>query len=347
MPRELLLVGPRNVVLSAYDEPPLAATSVRLRTLFSGISHGTEMLLYRGRAPKFAHQWDGQKRQFDLGQGGVNGEKLPLGYESVARVEAVGPDAEGLAPGDLVWVDAPHRETHVIDLRRPQPYRRFDGGCDPTALTFFALCRVALGAVHDAEPVLGSSAVVCGLGVVGQLCVQLLRRSGVRTIFGIDRDPVRLATARRAGAISIWTEGGDPSSDVKAEFGAVDFAIEASGDYAGLSTAIRCVAPMGRVVVVSSYGNQADGLVLGHEFHRNRITLVSSMTVNGCPSPRAPLWSLERLNQEAAALLSEGSLDTTGLITGILPFSQAADAYRAIDDANTAPLKVIFSYDGE
>lgn len=346
MPRELLLVGPRSVVLSRYDEPPLAATSVRLRTLFSGISHGTEMLLYRGRAPKFAHRWDGQKRQFDLGQGGVNGEKLPLGYESVARVEAVGPDTEGLASGDLVWVDAPHRETHVIDMRRPPPYRRFDAGCDPTALTFFALCRVALGAVHDGEPVLGSSAVVCGLGVVGQLCVQLLRRSGVRTIFGIDRDPARLATAQRAGAIPV-PAGDDPSSAVKAASGAADFAIEASGDYAGLSTAIRCVAPMGRVVVVSSYGNQADGLVLGHEFHRNRITLVSSMTVNGCPSPRAPLWSLERLNQEAAALLAEGSLDTAGLITAILPFGQAADAYRAIDDATAPPLKVIFSYDGD
>ncbi|MGH8013486.1 MAG: zinc-binding dehydrogenase, partial [Candidatus Binataceae bacterium] len=273
--------------MADYADPPLGDSAVLLRTMYSGVSHGTEMLMYRGEAPKFKHHWDQQLRHFDVGRPGVNGKPLAIGYESVARVEAVGRLVQNFAPGDVVWVDAPHRETHVVDTRNPPPLWRFGAVDDPKSLTFFALCRVALGAVHDAEPLLGGSAVVSGLGAVGQLCVQLLRRSGLRTIFAIDRIKERLEIAARAGAIPIHAEDPDPAAKIKDLHGAVDFAIEASGAYSGLALAVRCVAPMGRVVVVSSYGNQSQGLWLGHEFHRNRITLISSMTVNECPHPRA------------------------------------------------------------
>ena len=69
------------------------------------------------------------------------------------------------------------------------------------------------------------------------------------------------------------------------------------------------------------------------------------MTVNGCPHPRAPLWSFERLNGEAAALLAEGRLDVDPLITSLVPFEAAPEAYRAIADATTPPLKTVFQYD--
>jgi threonine dehydrogenase-like Zn-dependent dehydrogenase len=345
MPRELVLLGPQVVALAEYTDPPVMRSTALLKTLFSSVSHGTEILMYRGEAPKFKHRWDKQLRHFDIGKAEENRQPLPMGYETVARVEAVGEEVQGLAPGDLVWIDAPHRQTHVLDTNNAPPYWRFDRACDPKSLTFFALCRVALGAVHDAEPVLGSSAVVCGLGVVGQLCAQLLRRSGVRTIFGIDRYADRLNIAKNQGVIPIQADGPDPAAVIKTSFGATDFAIEASGTYAGLSSALRCVAPMGRVVAVSSYGNQSSGLELGHEFHRNRITLVSSMTVNGCPHPKAPLWSQHRLNCEAAALLSEGSLDIAPLIASVVPFEQAAETYRAIANATVPPLKVVFDYE--
>lgn len=344
MPRELLLVAPRTVTLAEYEPPRLMPTSALLRTVFSAVSHGTEMLLYRGEAPKFLHGWDDRLRHFVPRTPTTPQAPLPLGYESVARVVEVGAEARGLAVGDLVWIDAPHREVHIIDTTRPPPLWRFPEQCDPRSLAFFALTRVALGAVHDAEPVLGGSAVVSGLGVVGQLCGQLLRRAGVRHVFGIDRDPERLALAERFGIIPVLAEPEDPAAAIKRQMPGVDVAIEASGRYAGLASALRCLSPMGRVVVVSSYGNQASGLSLGHEFHRNRITLVSSMTVNGCPHPKAPLWSLERLNQAAADFISDGSLEVLPLITSIVPFQTAPEAYKVIDGQTTPPLKVLFAY---
>ena len=344
MPREIILAGPREIKFSDYVDKPDTPWTARLTTLFSGVSHGTEMLLYRGDAPKFRHRWDAELRHFQHGEG-ANDKPLALGYETVARVDAIGSEVGGLARGDVIWIDAPHRQTHSVDMRAPPPYWRFAGISDYKHATFFALCRVALGAVHDADPVLGSVALVHGMGVVGLLCVQLLRRSGVRTVFALDRSLERLEIARGFGAIPIDTGAGRAAGKIKEQCGGVDFAIEASGAYEGLATAIRCVAPMGKVVVVSSYGNQDTGVHLGHEFHRNRITLVSSMTVNGCPSARAPLWSLDRLNREAAALLCDGSLDIAPMITSLVPFSAAVAAYKAIDNASSPPLKVIFDYD--
>lgn len=343
MPRELLLLAPRRVALCPFEPPPMTPHSVLLRTLFSGVSHGTEMLLYRGEAPKFQHNWDDRLRHF-VPRGSDGNGRMPMGYESVARVEQVGSDVEGLGPGDMIWLDAPHREVHVIDSRRPPPFWRLDDHADPRSLAFLALARVALGAVHDAEPVLGGSAAVCGLGTVGQLCAQLLRRAGCRQVFGIDPDPRRLAIAERSGMIPVPADSVDPAEFIKASMPGVDVGIEASGRYAGLASLLRCVAPMGRLVVVSSYGNQSEGIALGHEFHRNRISVVSSMTMNGCAHPKAPLWTFERLTQEAATLLTEQSVSVIPMITSV-PFASAPEAYRTLEQDAAPPLKILFAYE--
>lgn len=343
VPRELLLLAPGRVALCPFEPPPMTTHSVLLKTLFSGISHGTEMLLYRGDAPKFHHKWDDGLRHFVTRGSEVNGT-LPMGYESVARVQQVGSDVEGLSPGNMIWLDAPHREVHVIDTRRPPPFLRLHDHADPRSLAFLALARVALGAVHDAEPVLGGSAAVCGLGTVGQLCAQLLRRAGARHVFGIDPDPHRLAVAERSGVIPVPADSTDPAAFIKTSVPGVDVGIEASGRYAGLASLLPCVAPMGRLVVISSYGNQSEGIVLGHEFHRNRISLISSMTVNGCAHPKAPLWTFQRLTGEAATLLTEQSLSVIPMVTSV-PFRSAPEAYRMLDQDPAPPLKILFAYE--
>jgi threonine dehydrogenase-like Zn-dependent dehydrogenase len=232
----------------------------------------------------------------------------------------------------------------VIDSRRPPPFWRLDDHANPQSLAFLALTRVALGAVHDAEPALGGSAAVCGLGTVGQLCAQLLLRAGVRNVFGIDPDPLRLALAERSGVIPVPADSSDPAGFIKASVPGVDVAIEASGRYAGLASLVRCVAPMGRVVVVSSYGDQSEGVMLGHEFHRNRISLISSMTVNGCAHPKAPLWTFERLTGEAATLLTEQSLSVIPMVTSV-PFASAPEAYRTLEQDPSPPLKIVLAYE--
>lgn len=124
-----------------------------------------------------------------------------------------------------------------------------------------------------------------------------------------------------------------------------DAAIEASGSYTGLHEAIRCLRVGGRVATVASYHGDQLGLRLGEEYHRNRITLISSMTINGCDQRSHPLWTLDRLNATARQLIVDRVVRTEGLITHRIPFERAAEAYTLITDTPQATIKVVLTYD--
>ena len=344
MPLKLTLIRKQELVFEEYLDSALSPTSILLRTIYSGVSHGSETMLFKGNAPKFEWNWDSEKRHFDRDKF-ENNKSSSIGYESVARVESIGDGIRDWKIGDLVWIDAPHRETHILDLSKPTPYMRFPADTDPKQITLFALSRVSLGGVHDVNPSIGESIGVCGLGVVGLMCIQLLKKAGVRHIVGIDSLESRLSLAENFGALPINYSSVYPAQTIKEKIGSLDAVIETSGSYAGLTTAIKCVSPMGRVAVVSSYGNQSEGIYLGHEFHRNRITLIPSMTINGCTHPKYPLWNLDRLNKEAAHLLTDGTLSTDKLITDIIPFSNAVNAFESILSNPNPPLKILFSYE--
>jgi len=344
MPKELLLISPRKLEFNSYEDLPIGKYSIFLKTIYSGVSHGSETMLYQGKAPKFDYKWSSEFKHFLQGKS-PNNKPLSIGYESVARIEKIGSDVQGWQIGDLVWIDAPHRETHVLDISNPLPYMRFPSDADPKKIALFALSRVALGGVHDVNPIVGDSIGVCGLGVVGLMCVQLLKKAGVRNVIGIDSLESRLALAKEFGAIPVNFSKGDAAQTIKEIIGSLDAVIEASGNYSGLTTAIRCVTPMGKVAVISSYGNKSEGIFLGHEFHRNRVTLISSMTINGSTHPKFPLWNLERLNKEAALLLTEGTLSADKLITDIIPFKNAIKAFDTILSNPNPPLKILFSYE--
>lgn len=103
--------------------------------------------------------------------------------------------------------------------------------------------------------------------------------------------------------------------------------------------------PGGRVVTVASYHGDQNGLRLGEEYHRNRISLFSSMTVNGCSQRQHPLWSLERLNLTTRRLITDQVIKTKCLITHRLPFDQAAEAYELISAGPADTIKVVPTYD--
>ncbi|TWJ20737.1 threonine dehydrogenase-like Zn-dependent dehydrogenase [Micromonospora endolithica] len=342
----VMITGPGQVEIVREHLPALGPDAVYAESVVSGISHGTEMAWVAGDAAALHRSWDSQRRIFLDGAG----RDFPVapGYETIARVTAVGEAAVGkVSIGDLVTLDRPHGTAHIVPADAAVA-SRLPAGVDAERAVFFILARVALGGVHDAEVRLGDTVVVVGLGTVGLLAGQLARLAGAAKVIGVDRYPLRLDTADSLGITPVHAATDDDIAvQVRKLCGpqGADVAIEASGSYGGLHEAIRCVRIGGQVATVASYHGDQNGLRLGEEYHRNRITLVSSMTVNGCPQRAYPAWDLPRLSATARDLVIRGHVHVDSLVTHRFPFDQAAEAYHLIAQRPEETIKVVLTYD--
>ena len=125
MPRSYVLVGPRRLELREYQDPPLGPRDVHLRSVMSGISHGTEMEIYRGTAPYNRH-FDVLHRLFVPNE--EDGfREVHLGYEMVSRVVELGNQVSSVSVGQLVRTATPHQPTTIINMDRyPMLIKSFD-----------------------------------------------------------------------------------------------------------------------------------------------------------------------------------------------------------------------------
>jgi threonine dehydrogenase-like Zn-dependent dehydrogenase len=353
--RVLTVDGPRRLRFSAGDaDRPLRSGELRLRSVLSGVSHGTEMNLYRASSPFDSRTFDPRLRAFVPGDGSAEAGPRPMGYEMVSRVEEVGPDVESVAIDDLVHTGTPHQDRTLVSLAELQqfgyPLVVLPRDADPRPALFVSLGSVALQAIHDARIKVGDAVAVSGLGAIGLLVVQLAVRNGAQQVIALDPVPARRELAALLGATEVLDPTGEPAVGalVKRTNGGrgVDTAIETAGVAAALHGAIGSVAVGGRIVSVGYYQGDAIGLRLGEEWHHNRPTMVSSMGVWGCPHRDHPAWDRSRLTDTVVGLLYGGALVTAPLISVIVPFTEAIEAYRAIDRDPAGTLKVGLAYPG-
>jgi len=139
------------------------------------------------------------------------------------------------------------------------------------------------------------------------------------------------------------SQGGDVALQVRqmtANRGA-DVVIECTGSPKGLNESIRVAGFNGAVVCVSFLAGEARGLMLGDEFHHNRIRVISSQAAGVNPELH-PRWNSERKLRAAIAALPR--LDLSGLITQRFPFDRAAEAYRLVDEHPEETVQVILTY---
>lgn len=331
--RAVWLTGPRQVEIRTEPLPPVGPDHVLVRARLSAISHGTEMLVYRGEVP--AHL------PLDLPTlVGSFAYPIKYGYASVGGVERAGPEVESLRPGDLVFVLHPHQDRYVVPARLAVP---LPAGVPPQAGVFVANLETAVNVLLDTGLRFGETAVVFGQGVVGLLVTMLLRRAGAREIIAVDPVPARRKRALGVGAtIALAPDDDLPSQVREATAGrGADIAIEASGAPAALRQALASLAMQGTVVVASWYGTKPVPLDLGGDFHRRRLRIVSSQvgTIDPALSPR---WTYERRRDLVCSLL--GELPLADLVSHRVPFADAAEAYRLIDQRPPEVLQVVLEY---
>lgn len=345
MARALALTAPRTLAFEWTDDPPLQPGEVRIRTLYSGISAGTELSQYRGTSPFMQRRWDEQHRLFRTGE--APSWTFPvrnLGYEEVGEVVEVAGDVSQLRPGDRVYGTWGHR-THHVWAAADAAQRRLPEGADPRIGIFSHIGAVALNGVHDARIRMGDLVVVFGLGVPGQIVAQAARASGA-TVIGVDPVAGRRAMAERLGADRTLDPSAVSVADVvKAETGGrgADVCIEVSGAAAALAEAMRTVAYASRVVAMGFFQGEARGLHLGDEFHHNRIEVVSSQ-ISGVAPEASHRWSKLRLWQTAVRLQHEGRMNLLPLITDVVPFEEAPALFARLDAGDPATLQSVLSF---
>ncbi len=332
MPTAVWFPAAGEVELRREADGRLGADEVRVRAIASGVSHGTEMLVFRGHAPA--------DLALDLPTlAGSYAFPIKFGYASVGRVVATGADVRDLRPDDRVFVHHPHQDEYVVPAARaialPAGIAEEDG-------VFLANVETALNVALDAHLRLGEVAVVFGQGVVGLLVTQLLRRAGADVV-AVEPIARRRSLALACGAREAVAPG-DAAATVARRTGrrGADVVVEVSGSASALRQAIEVAAFQAPVVVASWYGTKPVELSLGTAFHRNRLRLVSSQVGHLDPTLE-PRWDRARRLALACDLL--GELVLAPLITHRIPFRDAPAAYALVDRHPEETVQVVLTYD--
>ena len=337
--RTATLIAPRELEVVDSEVGEMGPDDALLETLYSGISAGTEMNVYRGSAALWRTRRDVDTGLFEPTDEPEWTYPMAYGYAAVSRVVEIGSRVNRVSVGDLVYSYTPHSSVAVAPA---DSLVVLPALADPRIGVLNANLNTAYNGILDAHPNLGDVVVVSGLGVIGLIQVQLLRRLGVRVI-GIDGVPERRALAERFGAETTLVPGAHVAREVRrltANRGA-DIVIEVSGASAALNEAIRIVGYNGTVIAMSWYGGTFENLSLVGEFHHNRPRIISSQ-VGGLSPTLGSLWSLARRQEVVLGLMQE--LDLAPLITHEAPIEDAAEAYRAVDSRPDDLVQFVLSY---
>jgi 2-desacetyl-2-hydroxyethyl bacteriochlorophyllide A dehydrogenase len=317
--RAVRFVAPYLIDLAEVAVPEPSSGEVLVRSEFSGISGGTEMLAYRGELNSSVPR--------DETLGALTGSfqyPFTYGYSAVGTVEASRSD---VGEGERVFAFHPHQTRFIVsatDVVRV-------GGCNPRAATLFPLVETALQISLDAGVRYSEVAVVLGLGPVGILTAILLTRSGA-TVLASDPKPWRREAARACGLEAVSPDGlRDLVRAATGERGA-DVIVEATGNPDALGESLGLLSTEGIAIVASWYGAKPVTLPLGAEFHRRRLEIRSSQvsTVGG----RAVRWNRALLPELPLSLLSSHTF----------PFERARGAYAALDRGDEGVVHVALSY---
>lgn len=297
MARAFWVTGPSQGIIDTATLGAEGESPVLVKTLYSGISRGTESLVFTNQVPESEYQ--SMRSPF---QEGDFPWPVKYGYANVGRVME-GPES---LLGQTVFSLFPHQDEFRLPLTMANP---LPVGLPAERAVLAANMETAVNGLWDAGPLVGERIAVVGLGVVGLLVAWLASQVPGTRVTAIDVNPKRRASAEALGL--------DFTTNITADDH--DLVIHASGHPAGLETALSLCAPEARVIEMSWYGEQSVPAPLGRAFHSRRLTIRSSQVGQLNPAQR-PRWNHGDRMQLALTLLCRPELDS--LITGESPFEQ-------------------------
>lgn len=290
--RAFWVIAPGRGEIREETLPTPAMDEVLVRTIASGISRGTERLVFEGHVPP--SQWRSMRAPMQAGEFSF---PVKYGYAAVGT----------LADSRRVFCLHPHQDLFLAPRSMCIPVPE---GVPSRRAVLGANMETALNILWDAQPLAGERVMVIGAGVVGLLAAWLLRRIPGTTVTVVDTDPARRTTADLLGL-----EFALPHDAPREQ----ELIVHASATEAGLSQALECAAFEARILEASWYGDRKVSLPLGEAFHVKRLRLLSTQVGAVSPSMRGRRTHAERMAL-ALSLLANPVLDA--LCGPTIPFAE-------------------------
>jgi threonine dehydrogenase-like Zn-dependent dehydrogenase len=301
--------------------PDRGPQDVLVRTVASGISRGTELLVFAGRVPPSQHEI--MRAPF---QDGTFPGPVKYGYLSVGVVEA-GPEE---LVGRHVFCLYPHQTRYVVPATAVTVV---PDGVPPRRAVLAGTVETAVNALWDAAPLLGVRAAVIGAGMVGCCVARLLAGIPGAEVTLVDVDRSRASVAAALGVAFAPPEAAPPDRDL---------VVHTSASAAGLRRSLELLRAEGTVLDLSWYGDREVALALGGAFHSQRLSIRSSQVGTVCPG--AHRSHAERLAL-ALDLLRDPAFDV--LLTGESAFAELPSVLPALAEGSLAALCHTVRYDEE
>ncbi len=338
--QSLIFKAPLVLEIREEECPTPHKGEVLVKTLYSAISAGTELLAFTGQIPT----WLSLDETLPALKGTFS-FPFKYGYACVGEVIAVGKEVAETWLGRKVFAFNPHESAFVASVESLIPLPE---GLGEEDLLFLPNMETAVNLVQDGRPILGEQVVVFGLGMVGLLTTALLTRFPLNRIVALDRYPLR----RKAGMELGITATFDPlSEDVLRGLRSIletlgyhqgaDLVFEVSGAPGALNQAVEITGYSGRIVIGSWYGRKPVALDLGGRFHRSRIQMIASQVSTIAPE-LSGRWNKQRRLEMALEALKW--LRPSFWISHRFPLERAAEAFRLLYEYPEETLQVILTY---
>jgi len=294
---------------------------VLVKALRSGVSRGTETLVFRGGVP--SDQYAAMRAPHQ--EGDFPGP-VKYGYLSVGVVEQGPPELLG----QTVFCLHPHQTAYVVPAA---DVTVVPDDVPPGRAVLAGTVETAVNALWDAPPLIGDRVAVVGAGMVGCCVARLLARSPAVEVTLVDVDDSRAATAKELGV--------DFALPADAPAGR-DLVVHTSATSAGLQQSLDLLATEGTVLDLSWYGDTPVALSLGGAFHSGRLAIRASQVGMVSPARRDRRTSAERLAL-ALQLLRDPAFDA--LLTGTSRFEELPEVMASLSDGSLPALCHTLTYD--
>ena len=273
-------------------------------------------------------------------------EDFTPGYSNTGRIIAIGEGVEGYEVGDRVLSLGRHA-SHVTVSAAPQSLAKLPEAVSFEDGTFGVLGSVSMHGVRKARIELGEFACITGMGLVGQLALQLASQTGAEVLVAVDLSDPRLEVAKASGATHTLNPSRcDLSAEVKSITGerGLDVTIEASGYPELLPIAFDMARIGGRIMALGSIWHRKIEVDF-MDFHLKELTLV------GCHQPKCPTvatpafpWTQQYNRRQILRMIERDEIDVSRLITHRVPYTEAGEAYRLLRDERDKSLGAVLTW---